>query len=147
MSANPYGVKPGQVWADASSGREAIVVSVSTSHAYLQGLESSVVTSRKLDSFYPHCGFNFVREGEPLPKKTVRPASNAPYMTDIPDRRPQRKPHLTLGEAKKAVLFRLQSEELGVPCMVYQWDDKKGWERLWKIDAGTKRGDLPWHAR
>jgi hypothetical protein len=28
--------------------------------------------------------------------------------------------------------------------MAYQWIDAKGWELLWKIDAGTLREDLPW---
>jgi len=71
--------------------------------------------------------------------------TDAPYMTIIPGRNPKNKPHLTLGDAKKAVLFRLQSNELDVPCMAYQWIDGKGWERLWKIDAGTLREDMPWN--
>jgi hypothetical protein len=71
--------------------------------------------------------------------------TDAPYMTIIPGRNPKNKPHLTLGDAKKAVLFRLQSNELDVPCMAYQWIDAKGWELLWKIDAGTLREDLPWN--
>jgi hypothetical protein len=72
---------------------------------------------------------------------------NAPYLTIIPDRNPKNKPHLSLGEAKKAVLFRLDGDELTVPCMVYQWVDSKGWERLWKIDGGTMREAMPWHSR
>jgi len=67
----------------------------------------------------------------------------APFMTIIPGRNPKNKAHMTLGEAKKAVLFRLRSNELDVPCMVYKWQHV-GWERVWKIDAGTLREDLPW---
>lgn len=73
--------------------------------------------------------------------------ATAPFLTVIPDRNPKNKPHLSLGEAKKAVLFRLKGDELDVPCMVYQWNESKGWVRLWKIDAGTQRGDLPWFQR
>ena len=36
--------------------------------------------------------------------------TDAPYMTIIPGRNPKNKPHLTLGDAKKAVLFRLQCQ-------------------------------------
>lgn len=71
--------------------------------------------------------------------------SNAPYLTIIPDRHPRLKPHLTLGEAKKAVLYRLgHSETLRVPCMVYQWVDSKGWVRMWSIEQGTHREHMPW---
>lgn len=70
----------------------------------------------------------------------------APFMTIIPDRNPKNKTHLTLGQAKKAVLVRMSGDELDVPCMVYKWEPT-GWERVWKIDAGTKRDDLPWHSR
>lgn len=70
----------------------------------------------------------------------------APFLTVIPDRNPKNKPHMTIGEAKKAVLFRLRGDELDVRCMVYKWEPT-GWERLWNIPAGTQRDDLPWHAR
>lgn len=68
----------------------------------------------------------------------------APYMSIIPMRQPRRKPHLTLGQAKKAVLAQIRGEELAGPCMVYQWIDNQGWERLWSLPAATKREDLPW---
>lgn len=71
--------------------------------------------------------------------------ATAPYMSIIPGRFPKNKAHLTLGDAKKAVLHKLQSNELDVPCMVYKWEPT-GWERLWKIDAGTLRAELPWKA-
>lgn len=72
--------------------------------------------------------------------------SISPYLTIIPDRSPVKKAHESLGQAKKAVLFRAGGKQnaLKVPATVYQWDDKKGWVTLWKIDAGTKREDLPW---
>lgn len=68
-----------------------------------------------------------------------------PYMTTILTRTPRQKPHESLGQAKKAVLYRLDriDETLTTHCEVYQWTDK-GWETLWKIKAGTKRQDLPW---
>ena len=69
----------------------------------------------------------------------------APYMTVIQDRAPRNKPHLTFGEAKKAVLYRLNGrDELSVMCSVFKWTDGVGWERMWRIDAGTPREALPW---
>lgn len=145
MSDNPYGVKPGQVWADTFSGRNAVVVSVRDDHAYMLGVATTVNTSRKLASFSPHCNFILVEEGQPLPMKTPQAAKTAPYLTVIPDRNPKNKPHLSLGEAKKAVLFRLRGERLAVTCSVYQWNDEMAWVPLWKIDAGTLREDMPWN--
>lgn len=74
----------------------------------------------------------------------MKPADTAPYLTYVLDRNPPKKPHLTLGEARKAILFRVQNGVLTVPCMVYKWSDTKGWDRMWKLEAGTRKEDLPW---
>jgi hypothetical protein len=71
--------------------------------------------------------------------------TTAPYLTVIRGRTPQNKPHLSLGEAKKAVVFRLWGEVLEVPCLVYRWVDNKGWELIWKVEAGTHRKAMPWN--
>jgi len=70
----------------------------------------------------------------------------SPYLTNISDRIPRNKPHESLGQAKKAVLYRFggTNDTLRVPVVVYQWHDKKGWVTLWDIAVGTKREDLPW---
>lgn len=75
---------------------------------------------------------------------TIEPPQLMPYLTIIPDRNPRQKAHTHLGQAKKAVLYRLIRDELSVPCMVYQWT-AKGWETLWNIPAGTDRKDMPWN--
>lgn len=77
-------------------------------------------------------------------ENSMTEAPIAPYLTNLPDRVPRNKTHESLGQAKKAVLYRVQGDELKVPATVYQWQDKKGWQTLWKIEAGTKRKDLPW---
>lgn len=68
-----------------------------------------------------------------------------PYLTMVPGRTPRRKPHETLGQAKKAVLYRLSKadDRLEVPCHVYKWQNNT-WELLWMIPADTAREDLPW---
>ena len=66
-----------------------------------------------------------------------------PYLTIIPDRAPRQKPHASLGQAKKAVLYRLSHEVLSIPVKVYRWTDD-GWELLWDIKEGTHREDMPW---
>ena len=72
-----------------------------------------------------------------------------PYMTSIPDRVPAQKPHTALGQAKKAVLFRLgynpftKQEELLVDCNIYEWT-AAGWSPLYTIKAGTTREAMPW---
>lgn len=67
----------------------------------------------------------------------------SPYLSIIPDRSPRKKAHESLGQAKKAVLYRLSSNELQVPCIVYEWKDNT-WTELWRVEAGTKRSELPW---
>lgn len=75
-----------------------------------------------------------------------------PYMTSIPDRVPAQKPHAALGQAKKAVLFRLgynpftKQEELLVDCIIYEWT-ATGWSPLYTIKAGTTREAMPWNTR
>lgn len=66
-----------------------------------------------------------------------------PYLTIIPDRVPRQKAHMTLGQAKKAVLFRLQDEALSTPVKAYKWTDS-GWELMWDITEGTRREAMPW---
>ena len=72
-----------------------------------------------------------------------------PYLTSIPDRVPRQKPHTALGQAKKAVLFRLGynpftgQEELLVDCNIYEWTST-GWSPLYTIKAGTTREAMPW---
>jgi hypothetical protein len=69
-----------------------------------------------------------------------------PYLTIIPDRVPRQKAHTNLGQAKKAVLFRLRDdgdEGLSTPIKVYKWTDS-GWELMWDIAEGTPREAMPW---
>jgi hypothetical protein len=68
-----------------------------------------------------------------------------PYLTVIPDRSPRQKAHVSIQQARKAILFRLggKDETLTVPCRVYKWTDK-GWEELWNIPEGTTRKAMPW---
>lgn len=66
-----------------------------------------------------------------------------PYATIIPDRVPRQKAHASLGQTKKAVLFRLRDEALGTPVKVYKWT-ATGWELLWDIAEGTPREAMPW---
>lgn len=68
----------------------------------------------------------------------------APYLTLITGRNPYKKTHLSLGQAKKAVLIRLRRDKLDSHCMVYQWNDKVGWCRFWNLPVDTSREDLPW---
>lgn len=67
-----------------------------------------------------------------------------PYLTTIPDRSPSQKAHTSLGQAKKAVSYRLHGGELAVVCIIHEWVDSKGWVVKWRIPAGTKGEDLPW---
>lgn len=66
-----------------------------------------------------------------------------PYLSIIPDRQPRRKLHEDIGQAKKAVLYRLNREKLSVPCRVFEWKGNS-WVELWNIEAGTAREDMPW---
>ena len=72
-----------------------------------------------------------------------QPPATTPYLTEIPDRAPLQKVHTDLGQAKKAILYRLSSERLTQPCKIYRWG-KSGWELLWDIKEGTKREEMPW---
>lgn len=67
-----------------------------------------------------------------------------PYLTWVPHRTPRNKAHEDLGQAKKAILFRLQDGELVTDCKVYKWANNQ-WELLWDIKQGTRRWDMPWH--
>jgi hypothetical protein len=71
----------------------------------------------------------------------------SPYLTLIPDRAPKQKAHMSLGQAKKAVLYRLHREALSIECLVYQWDSAKGWVKMWDIPRGTRREDMPWNSQ
>jgi len=66
-----------------------------------------------------------------------------PFATIVPDRIPRQKSHANLGQAKKAVLFRLRNESLATPVKVYKWTDS-GWELMWDIPEGTPREGMPW---
>jgi len=66
-----------------------------------------------------------------------------PYLTLIPDRAPRQKSHMSLGQAKKAVLYRLSHDVLTVPARVYRWTHD-GWELMWDIKEGTHREEMPW---
>jgi hypothetical protein len=66
-----------------------------------------------------------------------------PYLTWVPGRNPYQKTHDSLGQAKKAILFRLTVNGLAENCRVYKWQDNK-WKLLWDIPEGTQREDMPW---
>lgn len=75
---------------------------------------------------------------------TVEAPEILPYLTLVPDRTPRQKAHTSLGQAKKAVLFRLDiNDKLKYPCRIYKWSGL-GWELLWDIPADTTRLDMPW---
>jgi hypothetical protein len=74
---------------------------------------------------------------------TVETPEIAPYLTIIPDRAPRQKSHASLGQAKKAVLFRLGLEGLSIDVRVYKWTSG-GWDLLWEIKKGTLREEMPW---
>lgn len=69
----------------------------------------------------------------------------SPYLTIIPDRSPVKKAHESLGQARKAIVFRAKGR-YGLPstCYLYEWVDGKGWETLHELEAGTRKEELPW---
>lgn len=66
-----------------------------------------------------------------------------PYLTLIPNRNPRQKQHTDLGQAKKAILYRLDQGATIVDARIYRWSNH-GWELLYTIPAGTTRGAMPW---
>lgn len=69
----------------------------------------------------------------------------SPYLTVIPDRSPVKKAHESLGQAKKAIVFRArETDGLKTTCYLYEWVDGKGWETLHRLAQGTTKEALPW---
>lgn len=75
---------------------------------------------------------------------TVETPPVAQFLTWVPERTPRNKPHDDLGQAQKAVLFRLDEDEtLRTDCRIYKWAVTE-WELLYDIKMGTNRKEMPW---
>lgn len=79
-----------------------------------------------------------MRKPLPLP---VRPT---PYMSVVPERRPEQKAHMSIGHAKSAVGAKLNNYGHGssYDMAIYEWKDN-GWELLYDVPKGTSVA--PWH--
>lgn len=74
-----------------------------------------------------------------LPKPKIDQAT--PYMTRIPDRRPEYKAHAKLGQAKNAINYRVGYAGAACDMELYQWEDGE-WVLMYSVIAGDT--EVPW---
>ena len=63
-----------------------------------------------------------------------------PYMSRIPDRRPEYKAHVKLGQAKNAINYRVY-EGTNCDMEIYEWQNGE-WVLLYSVKAGDT--EVPW---
>lgn len=153
--SNPQEVKTGQVWLDTSqtsNGRQVRVDKVVGIYAYTTNIDPNVTGKKvnrvRIAQLRKMSNYRLIDTTE-HPKTMNEPMEAPavePYLTVIPDRTPRQKAHTSLGQARKAVLFRLDiNDKLSLPCRIYKWSGL-GWELLWDIPADTERKAMPWLA-